>query len=116
VSGIRSDIGGGTRDDDQDDYLDEVIMAVEMKDNRTVGCAYYNALNEALHLHEDIAMAGMELIETQLMHAQPTTVIVSNRAPEKLIRYLEVGAQDVDKCYGYALPSSCSSPSHVVFP
>lgn len=77
------------------DVLHEVIMALEMKDNGTVGCAYYVALDEALFLQEDIPMAGMELIETLLIHVEPTTVIIANRAPESLRDFLEAGMQDV---------------------
>ena len=82
-------------EEEEADALHEIIMALEMKDNGTVGCAYYVALDEALFLQEDIPMAGMELIETLLVHVEPTTVIVANRPPEKLRDFLEAGMQDV---------------------
>lgn len=82
------------------DALCETIMAIDMKESGQVGCAYYVASEEALCLQEDIAMAGMVLVETLLLHAQPTTVIITNRAPDKLIEYLESGAQRVDSDQG----------------
>lgn len=83
-------------DEDEDvDALHEVIMAIEMKDNGSVGCSYYIAMEETLFLQEDIPMAGMELVETLLIHVEPTTVIIANRAPEKLARFLEDGMQDM---------------------
>lgn len=71
-------------------------MAIEMKPNNTVGCAYYLTIEETLCLQEDIPMAGIEIVETLLLQAQPTTVIINNRAPAKMADYLEAHAQDLD--------------------
>ncbi|KAB5579927.1 muts domain V-domain-containing protein [Coniochaeta sp. 2T2.1] len=96
ISGSRRD-GSPPEDDlDDNDALNEIIMAIEMKDNNTIGCAYYVAMEETLYLQEDIPMAGIEIVETLLLQAQPTTVIISNRAPEKMAKYLEAHAQDLD--------------------
>ncbi|OTB16046.1 hypothetical protein K445DRAFT_351925 [Daldinia sp. EC12] len=67
-----------------------------MKENGSLGCAYYIAIDEALFLLEDVAMSGMDLVETLLLHVNPTTVLISARAPEKLADYLTRGAQGVD--------------------
>lgn len=69
-------------------------MAVDMKDNGTVGCAYYVALDEALFLQQDIPLAGIELVEILILHVEPTTVLISVRGPDDLVAFLEVGAQD----------------------
>lgn len=79
---------------DEPDTMNEVIMAIDMKDNGTVGCAYYVAIDEALFLQEDIQLAGIELVETLLLHAEPTTVLISIRSPDSLVRFIEAGAQD----------------------
>ncbi|KAK7737430.1 hypothetical protein SLS53_006503 [Cytospora paraplurivora] len=81
-------------DDVEPDVLNEVIMAVDMKDNGTVGCAYYVALDEALFLQQDIPLAGIELVEMLILHVEPTTVLVSIRGPDDLVAFLELGAQD----------------------
>lgn len=73
--------------------LDEIIMAIDMKDNGTVGSAYYVAIDEALFLQEDIAMAGIEFVETLLLRVEPTTVLISLRSPDTLAEFLEAGAQ-----------------------
>ncbi|KAI0858379.1 putative MSH5 protein [Xylaria cubensis] len=82
------------------DAMNEIIMAIEMRDRgprgSTLGCAYYVALEEALYLLEDVAMAGIDLVETLLLHAQPTTVLLSARAPESLSQFLSRGSQDVN--------------------
>lgn len=76
----------------ESDALNEVIMALDMKQNGDLGCAYYIAVDEVLYLLEDIAMAGVELIETLLLHTQPTTILLSSRAPEALVQALERNA------------------------
>lgn len=78
------------------DALNEVMMAIEMKINGNLGCAYYVTAQETLFLLEDVAMAGMELVETLLLHANPTTVLISTKAPDNLVSFLESGTQGVD--------------------
>lgn len=81
-------------DESEPDVLNEVIMAIDMKDNGTVGCAYYVAVDEALFLLQDIPLAGIELVEMLILHAEPTTVLVSLRGPDNMVEFLEAGAQD----------------------
>ncbi|KAI1304784.1 putative MSH5 protein [Xylaria venustula] len=98
--------GGQDRGDDEvleresDDAINEIIMAIDMRDRgprgSTIGCAYYIALEETLYLLEDVAMAGVDLVETLLLHAQPTTVLVSTRIPENLAELLARGSQDIN--------------------
>lgn len=74
--------------------MDEVIMAIDMKDNGTIGCAYYVAIDEALFIQEDVPIAGVDFIEMLLIRVEPTTVLTSIRGPDRLIEFLEAGAQD----------------------
>lgn len=69
-------------------------MAIDMKDNGTIGCAYYVAMDEALFIQEDIPMADVDFVEMLLMRVEPTTVLASLRGPDRLIEVLEAGAQD----------------------
>jgi DNA mismatch repair protein MSH5 len=85
------------------DAANEIVMAIDMKDNNTIGCAYYIMYEETLCLQEDIPMASIEIIETLLLQAEPTTVIIHNRAPSKMADFLESHAQDLDGSQG-----SCS--------
>lgn len=81
---------------DDADALNETIMAIDIKSNGNLGCAYYIASQETLYLLEDVAMASSDLVETLLLHANPTTVLISARAPDSLADNLERGAQGVD--------------------
>lgn len=83
-------------DGDEPEGLDEVIMAIDMKENGSVGSAYYVAIDEALFLQEDVPMAGKEFVETLLLHVEPTTVLISLRSPDSLVEFLEAGAQDFE--------------------
>ncbi|KAI1104166.1 muts domain V-domain-containing protein [Jackrogersella minutella] len=78
------------------DALGEIIMAIDMKDNGNLGCAYYIAIDEALFLLEDVAMSGIDLVETLLLHVNPTTVLISARASETLANFLAKRTQGID--------------------
>ncbi|KAJ8127600.1 hypothetical protein O1611_g6036 [Lasiodiplodia mahajangana] len=90
------------------DAINEIILAIDMRDRgpqgSTLGCAYYVAIDEALYLLEDVAMAGVDLVETLLLHAQPTIVLISARAPESLAQFLASGSQDINGNRGTLLP------------
>ncbi|KAL9585794.1 MAG: hypothetical protein Q9212_001307 [Teloschistes hypoglaucus] len=45
---------------EEDDFLNETIMALDLRDRGTVGCAYYIAREEKLHMLEDVKMGGVE--------------------------------------------------------
>ncbi|KAI6270316.1 hypothetical protein MCOR27_009370 [Pyricularia oryzae] len=51
-------------------------------------------MEESLFIQQD-TMAGIELIETILLHVQPTKVIVPNRASDELVTYLERRAHNI---------------------
>lgn len=47
-----------------DDDLDQVIVAIDVKDSGTVGCSYYSAEEEKLYLLGDIKSAGTDTIDS----------------------------------------------------
>lgn len=55
--------GPGELDGDLD-FLEEVVMAVNLLERGTLGCAYYVAKNETLYFMEDTKLASAALIET----------------------------------------------------
>ena len=50
------------QDREESDSLDEVIMAIDLRDKETVGCCYYVAREEKLYLMEDVKYGGIEVI------------------------------------------------------
>ena len=45
------------------DLQNEVVMAVNLTDRGTVGCAYYVARDEKLYFMEDVRFGGPEVID-----------------------------------------------------
>ena len=51
------------QDREVDDSLDQVIMAVDMRDKGTVGCCYYVAREEKLYMMDDATYGGIDVID-----------------------------------------------------
>jgi len=79
------------------DSLNEVIMAIDMKERGTLGCAYYIAREEKLCMIEDIKMAGLDIIDLLKLHAQPTILLISSRAEEDLEDHLMKEARPINR-------------------
>lgn len=47
---------------EENDTLNEVIMAVDVKVRGTVGCSYYVAREEKLYFMEDVKLGGLEVV------------------------------------------------------
>jgi len=46
------------------DQLNEVVMAVNLTDRGTVGCAYYVARDEKLYFMEDVKLGGADIVDS----------------------------------------------------
>ncbi|KAL8972895.1 MAG: hypothetical protein Q9183_000284 [Haloplaca sp. 2 TL-2023] len=86
---------------EEDDSMNEVIMAVDLRDRGTVGCAYYVAREEKLYMMEDVRMGGVEIIQTLILHGQPTVLLLSTRIDEDVSTLLEHAARGEDTETGY---------------
>lgn len=82
---------------EETDAVNEVIMAVDMRDRGTIGCAYYLAREEKLCLIGEIKMAGLDIIDTLKLHVQPTTILICVRSDEKLEDHLSREARGIDR-------------------
>jgi DNA mismatch repair protein MSH5 len=71
------------------DMVQEVIMALDMRENSTMGCAFFSTCDGVLQVSEGVPMAEIDMVEQFLIHAQPTTCLVCGRAPETLRAFLE---------------------------
>jgi DNA mismatch repair protein MSH5 len=77
--------------------MNEIVMAVDMKERGTLGCAYYIARDEKLCLMEDVKMASLDIVDMLKLHAQPTVLLISSRADEELEDYLSKEARSIDR-------------------
>lgn len=85
-----ADEGGSNSDGDQEgSFCQEVIMAMDMKENGSMSCAYLSTAHGVLYLSEDITKADNDTAEQFIIHVQPTTVLASARAPERFLMFLE---------------------------
>jgi hypothetical protein len=50
-------------DEAADEALNHIIMAIDIRDRDTVGCAYYVAREQSLRCMEDMANGGIELLD-----------------------------------------------------
>lgn len=99
-------------DDDvnrEDDVVHEVIMALDFRQGASMGCAVFSTVDGTLGLSYDVPMADLGLAEQLLTHLQPTTLLVSARAPEDLMNFLEErsasnpqGIHRASACHTYA--------------
>jgi hypothetical protein len=80
-------------DDIDTTQLNEIIVSIDMKENGSLGCAYFTTAEDRLYLLEDIALADVGTIEMLIIHIQPTTVLVPSRAPDVLMEFLEKHTQ-----------------------
>lgn len=67
----------------------EIVMAIDMKDSSAMGCAFFSTTDGVLHVSEDISMARLDVAEQFLFHVEPTTVLISVRAPEEFQKHVE---------------------------
>ena len=64
-------------------------MALDFRDGGSMGCAFFATADATLSLSEEVPMADASIAERFVLHARPTTVLVSARAPEGLLDLLE---------------------------
>ena len=57
-------VDDGMLEQSVDDGLEQVIMAIDMRDSGTVGCSYYSSQEETLYLMGDIQFGGSEFIDS----------------------------------------------------
>jgi len=91
------------------DSFNETIMAIDMRDHGTIGCAYYVAREEKLFLMEDIKMGSVDLVDTLKIHASPTIVLITTKSDDKLEQCLKPDARRIDRDENdsvYFVPSS----------
>ncbi|GAD99872.1 predicted protein [Paecilomyces variotii No. 5] len=65
---------------DFDEDLDTVVMAVDIKDRGTVGCCYYVAREERIYLLSDARIADPTIIDSIKLEVKPTMLLASTRA------------------------------------
>ncbi|KAI2914191.1 hypothetical protein CBS147371_6491 [Aspergillus niger] len=71
--------GSGLFEHAVDDELEQVVVAVDVRDSGTVGCSYYSALEEKLYLLGDLRYSTKEIIDSLVLQTKPTVLLISPR-------------------------------------
>jgi DNA mismatch repair protein MSH5 len=92
---------------EENDSVNEIIMAIDIKKGGTVGCAYYVAREETLYLMQDLQCGDLDIVDTLKIHVQPTTIIISTRADENLEKHLSKEARAIERGEDDSMPLVC---------
>ena len=74
--GVRT-IEEETQETEEDDALEDVVMAVDVRGRETIGCCYYVARDEKLYYMAEVKLADLQMIETCLLLPQYLTSVLS---------------------------------------
>lgn len=96
-----------SREEEELDDHSAIIMAVDLRERGTVGCAYYVAQSETLYLLEEAKFGNAEVIDMRKdfvlyssgysdilqvkSYISPTIVIATNRADDAVVDVLDPG-------------------------
>ncbi|MCJ1281630.1 MutS protein msh5 [Xylographa opegraphella] len=83
-TGPEAEGDGAINAREEDDALNEIVMALELRSRDTVGCSYYVAREEKLYLMSDMKICGLEIVESLKLYAKPTIVLISVRIDERV--------------------------------
>ena len=65
---LRPELDEDILEREDNDFLNEIVMAVDLRDRGTVGCCYYIAREEKLCMIEDVKSGGIEVIDSRKYH------------------------------------------------
>ncbi|KAF5851469.1 hypothetical protein GGP41_004289 [Bipolaris sorokiniana] len=82
--------------DENDDLLNEVVMAVDLNTRGTVGCCYYIASEERLYFMEDIQYGHVDVVDSLRIYIDPTVILVSTKIDDKVIDCFDPDAKSSD--------------------
>lgn len=93
------------------DALNEVIMAVDMKERGTVGCCYYVARDEKLYFMEDVKFGSLDVVDACTFsswpfccgadsiyvvktYIEPTVILLSTKVDDSVIDMFDPEARN----------------------
>ncbi|KAH0536656.1 hypothetical protein FGG08_006482 [Glutinoglossum americanum] len=78
-------------DREENDHLNETIVAFDMRNRGTVGCCYYVAMEEKLYFMEDVKLGGLDVIDALKTQTRPTVILLPSRVDESVDAFLDPG-------------------------
>ncbi len=93
LAAVSHDMAQLAEDEQGSSTASDVIFTIDMKEDFTLGCAFFSSSNCCLSLGQDLALADADVLEQMLVYVQPTAIIISSRAPELLRSFIEESPQ-----------------------
>ncbi|KAL8671223.1 MAG: hypothetical protein Q9168_004277 [Polycauliona sp. 1 TL-2023] len=100
--GLAAEQDAEINEREEDDSLNEVVMALEARDRGTVGCAYYIAREEKLYMMQDMSSGGIDIVDLLKLHAQPTVILLSTKSDEQVSIHLDPTRGNIESTAGDA--------------
>jgi DNA mismatch repair protein MSH5 len=88
IAGVDDGVNNGHAEADLD-LLEEVVLATNVTDRGSVGCAYYVAREEKLYFMEDIQLGGADIVDSLKLFIDPTVILVPTRCQAETIDRLD---------------------------
>lgn len=67
----------------------KVIMALDIGNDEVMGCAFFDSVDGSLNIAEDIPHSSSDVSQHFAIHANPTLLLASSRAPLNFLASLE---------------------------
>ena len=65
IPSLRPEDDSSLNNREDDDALDEIVLALDLRERGTVGCCYHVAREEKLYFMDDIKFGGIDVIDTR---------------------------------------------------
>lgn len=69
--------------------INDTLMVIDMSEKGTMGCAFFSTSDNCLSAAQDVLLADEQTLQQFLTHIQPTSIFISARFPDELVRMLD---------------------------
>jgi hypothetical protein len=77
----------GNNTSDNELQRKDIIMALDIDNGETMGCAFFDSMEGCLQLADDVPGSDVDVAGQFAAHAYPTSILLSSRARRELIDY-----------------------------
>lgn len=69
--------------------INDTLMVIDMSEKGTMGCAFFSTRDNCLSAAQDVLLADEQTLQHFLTHIQPTSIFISAKFPDDLVRRLD---------------------------
>lgn len=68
----------------------EIVMAINVQDKGSLGCAYYESAENRVSLLHDLPFADLlHILDVLMVHIEPTVVLLPMKMPDEAVKFFE---------------------------